>query len=314
LFTLLPGTLVLDSGSLSGTDTDAFITLFSASANAGLNLIQLIGVITANTLTTNNTILTLGNSQAAPTSPILQITTSAAADKSVGIQISTDTTQRLAIDSNGKLQWGPGGSTATDTALSRSAANQLETGGSLLFDGIGTAAAPAVGKAVLQSDTSGFLRWQTGLAGDNNIYELGEAHLFSTATPQVISSTSYVTVTGLSCTVGIGTYRLDAELICTNGAAISQADIRSGGTCAWTGRLNAVTLGSASTVIGVSSANAAGGVMGSGVYSNGITYVMRIRGKLTVSTAGTLTLDAALHAAGQTVTVVDAFLDLAPAN
>jgi hypothetical protein len=126
LFTLLPGTLVLDSGSLSGTDTNAFITLFSASANSGLNLIQLIGVVTANTLTTNNTILTLGNSQAAPTSPIFQITAAAAADKAVGIQIATDTNQRLAIDSNGRLQWGPGNA-VTDVTLQRNAAGFLTT-------------------------------------------------------------------------------------------------------------------------------------------------------------------------------------------
>jgi hypothetical protein len=244
---------------------------------------------------------------------LLALTANVAAQTTVDIRVTGDPFARLATDSNGKMVWGSGAS-ATDTALSRSAANQLETGGSVLFDGIGTAVAPAVGKAALQSDTSGFLRYQTGLAGDNNLYELGEVHLFSTATPQVLASTSFAIVTGLSCTVGLGTYRIDAELICTNGAVASQCDIRLGGTCVGSGRLNAVTLGSGSTVIGVSSANATNASMASGLYANAITYVIRIRGHLTFSTAGTFELDAAFHTAGQTVTIVDAFLDLSSAN
>lgn len=43
--------------------------------------------------------------------------------------LTTDTTNRVQIDSNGKIQWGPGGSTAVDTDLYRSGADTLTTDG-----------------------------------------------------------------------------------------------------------------------------------------------------------------------------------------
>lgn len=58
--------------------------------------------------------------------------------------ITGDTTSRIVITTDGIFNWGPGGSTATDTTLYRSAANQLSTGGVLDF---GAASGPSISVA-----------------------------------------------------------------------------------------------------------------------------------------------------------------------
>lgn len=50
-----------------------------------------------------------------------------AASAAVQVGVSTDTQPRLQIDAGGKHTWGPGGSTAGDTTLYRSAADTLKT-------------------------------------------------------------------------------------------------------------------------------------------------------------------------------------------
>ena len=43
----------------------------------------------------------------------------------MGVSVTGDTQQRLLVDSNGKMLWGPGGSTAGDANLYRSGAGTL---------------------------------------------------------------------------------------------------------------------------------------------------------------------------------------------
>ncbi|MEL0098391.1 MAG: hypothetical protein VW907_02410, partial [Opitutae bacterium] len=50
-----------------------------------------------------------------------------AASQAVAINVNGDTQNRLTIDAGGKISWGPGGTTAVDTVLYRSAANTLKT-------------------------------------------------------------------------------------------------------------------------------------------------------------------------------------------
>ncbi|MGA5820797.1 beta strand repeat-containing protein [Kitasatospora sp. NPDC094028] len=76
-------------------------------------------------------VLQVSNTTSAPTSANVNITSNAAADKTLAVQVTGDTQPRLTVDSNGRHGWGPGGSTGTDTNLYRSAAATLTTDGSL---------------------------------------------------------------------------------------------------------------------------------------------------------------------------------------
>jgi hypothetical protein len=80
-------------------------------------------------------VLTVVNSHTTPTSPTAGYTAQSAADLVLGVSVTGDTVPRLTIDSNGKLAWGPGGSTATDTDLYRNGVATLKTDGALQTGG-----------------------------------------------------------------------------------------------------------------------------------------------------------------------------------
>lgn len=72
-------------------------------------------------------LVTVTNTASAPSNATTQLIAAAAGDKLLGLKVSGDTVARLVGDSNGKLSWGPGGTTAADTTLYRSAAGTLKT-------------------------------------------------------------------------------------------------------------------------------------------------------------------------------------------
>lgn len=80
-------------------------------------------------------VLAITNTTSAPTADNLLITSQAAGDSTLGIQVSGDTKDRFTVDSTGKMQWGPGGATATDTDFYRANAGTLTTDGSLTVGG-----------------------------------------------------------------------------------------------------------------------------------------------------------------------------------
>jgi len=84
------------------------------------------GKLTLQSSQSANAIFTLVNSTATPATPSMMLQGNAAGDKVVGFYSSTDTQQRLIIDSNGKLLWGQGGSSVQDTGLQRGGAGRLE--------------------------------------------------------------------------------------------------------------------------------------------------------------------------------------------
>src|SRR5215831_12891186 len=109
--------------------------------------------------------------------------------------VQGEANSRFYFDSNGKQWWGPGGSTAVDTNLYRSAANSLKTDGSMvIIQGITTsvvAGASAYGNYVsgdsqprfyIQGD--GMHRWGPGgsTAVDTNLYRNGAALLQTDST------------------------------------------------------------------------------------------------------------------------------------
>jgi hypothetical protein len=121
----------------------------------------------------------VSNTQGAPTAPSSQFTSHSAADLAVGFNVSGDTVYRLTIDSNGKMSWGPGGSTAADTVLQRSGAGVLQlTTGVLnmnsqkitsLANGSAASDAAAFGQILTSASTIG------GLLAASNLSDLASA-------------------------------------------------------------------------------------------------------------------------------------------
>jgi hypothetical protein len=228
---------------------------------------------------------------------LLALTANVAAQTTVDIRVTGDPFARLAIDSNGKMQWSTGAA-GLDTSLARSAANQLETGGSILFDGIGTAVAPAVGKAVLQSDTSGFLRYQTGLAGDNNVYEIGQFDSELTSTFTINSTTNQVI---FSVPVGIAKYMVEVWLVTQNTTAAVAPTMQFQGPAAGTPQL--VDYHTLTGTAGATSNYSASGTYTTANIGQGVGGNQRWRINLAVNftAAGTLTFNGKIASSTATV-------------
>src|SRR5262245_7162981 len=95
---------------------------------------------------------------------------------------TADSQYRFTLDASGKIQWGPGASTAPDTNLYRSGVNTLKTDGYFqaghymsVTDGTGLAAFASAITADTQwrwmATTQGILAWSGGSGGtDTNLY------------------------------------------------------------------------------------------------------------------------------------------------
>ena len=105
------------SGSIGD---DGSGNLLMKSANGVTQLTLLNGGATLIGGSASADILKITNQTAAPTSPITQIVAAAAADNSLGIQVSGDTVNRMAVDSNGQHSWGTGAA-ARDLTAQRNA-------------------------------------------------------------------------------------------------------------------------------------------------------------------------------------------------
>jgi hypothetical protein len=74
-----------------------------------------------------NPVVSITNTHSAPAASILRIYANAVADSSFGIRVTGDTVNRFHVGSDGKIQWGAGGSSSLDTDLYRASAGQLQT-------------------------------------------------------------------------------------------------------------------------------------------------------------------------------------------
>jgi hypothetical protein len=70
-------------------------------------------------------VFSVTNTHTTPTAPTVEFFGLTSGDSLLGLAITGDTDFRLTVDTNGKMQWGPGGSTVTDTTLARSSAANL---------------------------------------------------------------------------------------------------------------------------------------------------------------------------------------------
>lgn len=93
------------------------------------------------------------NTHSTPSAANIQWVANAAADAELAIKVAGDTNNRLQSDSNGKLQWGPGGSTAVDTDLYRGSAGVLETDGNMLAASLSASSSAASGGVLKVTNT-----------------------------------------------------------------------------------------------------------------------------------------------------------------
>lgn len=72
---------------------------------------DMTGPFTVTTPQANGPVASFTNTASTPLVAIVRVVAAAAGDRSFGIEVSGDTNRRLAVDSTGKLAWGPGSST-----------------------------------------------------------------------------------------------------------------------------------------------------------------------------------------------------------
>lgn len=152
---------------------------------------------------------------------------------------------------------------------------------------------------------------------DGNTYRAERLSLPMTGTlPQTINSTTPAVLQGLSCQVGAaGTYRIRANLICTQGGAASAQNFRFQGTAALAGsgpnRVNADFLASGGAVGFASVTNFGAGFLASPAFGAGASFHVNIEGHYSFGTAGTFAL-AAAEGVATSFSVVDGSLDVEP--
>lgn len=292
----------------------------------------------AATITNNDAVgpvLTVTNQHSTPTNSALRIVANAAADAAESIRVSGDSVNRFQLDSNGKIQWGPGGSTTPDTDLYRNAVGEVKTDNSLTAAGNVTvggvlATAGASGVLVVNNATTlptstpvasfigygnnGYFKWR---GGDGADYQTGSNISFVAAAGVNVTGTTANTITGLSALLGTGTYLVNLNLSYLPTGTIGSTttfNFAFTGTASTTalnwqilqqGAANAVTMagGSLSTI--------AGNMLSPTHVANGAG--LTVTGILIVSVAGTLTVTATDQVSADTITVNGgSFLELQP--
>lgn len=147
---------------------------------------------------------------------------------------------------------------------------------------------------------------------DGNTYDLGRKAVYTAGT-QTIDSTTQANITGLSLNVAPGKYRFRAVLY-FSGLAANIAYLTMGGTATDTAFNAMIFYGTNDyarnqTVLGTNTG------LGSDTLANGGTYICYIDGNITVSVAGTLTVNGAASANANTFTTAKGcLLEIFPDN
>lgn len=139
----------------------------------------LTGAITDQVITLANR-MNLGGSQGASDNLLtLRGVTSQTGQMIRVLLASGDAQPAFSLDKNGKLAWGAGGGSATDTTLERIAAAQLGLNGSMRFAEIATPSAPGAGFGTLyfKADGNPYIRSPESAGGVEQALAVGAATL-----------------------------------------------------------------------------------------------------------------------------------------
>lgn len=183
------------------------------------------------------------------------------------------------------------------------AAAILEVNGSLRLDDQ-SALTALTGAAVLNADANGFPQFKgDSSSGDTTTYKLGHFTSFST-TDEPVTLTTFSTVCGGGAVVAPGKYRVHAELTVVQGPNIASNHYRLG----FTGTISQVRVkavqqqDNTSSFVATTTSN--NGLLAAHAYGAGTTYVVTIHATIVTTSSGTLSIQAAMDAAGDTFTVL----------
>lgn len=192
---IVPDTPATAHGAINKTYTDTlYLSLGGGTLTGGLTVPSVTGATTSGgTLTlastsnaTKGKILfgtsaydevnnRLGIRNTSPSTAI-HATAAAGATLLLRLDVSADTVGRFTVDSGGAIAWGPGGSTATDTTLNRSAAGQLSTNAQILMNGSNAAGLLLLQNGVATTTDPGTISIQETASTNNSIgtYVVGD--------------------------------------------------------------------------------------------------------------------------------------------
>ena len=165
-----------------------------------------------------------------------------------------------------------------------------------------TPAAPATGGALFGAGTT--LKVSSS---DGNVYAIERLTLVGTTASQLISSTGFTTIAGMSCNLSIGTYRVRGQVVLEGvAAAAGNPEFQLNGTATVSGMaVQGLFHPNTGASIAVNGANATafGVSMVGQVLATTAQQVFEFDGIITTSGAGTLHLDAACSVAVDTYDV-----------
>ena len=121
--------------------------------NKTLGATTVTGDVTVTVNDAVNPLVTITQQNATPASASMRLVAAAAAQPISAIRVTGDTVNRYQIDSNGKIQWGPGGSTAVDTDLYRGGVGLVQTDNSFQSSTLAASSSQAAGGVTKVTNT-----------------------------------------------------------------------------------------------------------------------------------------------------------------
>lgn len=198
--------------------------------NKTLGTTPFTGPVSASAASSTGEVWQVTNTTAAPSNPNGVIWNNSSTDAAFGIRVTGDTKSRLESDSSGKLKWGPGGASSSDTNFYRNTAGELKTdesltvtanltmgGAQLLAGGSGVTGVNNAATTPTTTPSGGYVSYaKNGFmkfrGADGLDYNTGHTRAFLSAPFTTASASGAQTVTGLSLALGAFTYELDMWL------------------------------------------------------------------------------------------------------
>lgn len=242
----------------------------------------------------------------------------ATAGQALEAKLTTDTFARFEVDESGKIQWGPGGATPVDAALSRTSAGTNTFSGSLVVGNalevlsvilaqdsvliLGNITGIHAGYATIGASAGDHLR--VGNDVDNNQY-MAESLYVSGQPAQLISAVGAVAITGAVVNVAAQRYIVKAHVAYTTSAAAGNPNINLFGSPGVTTPFSTSQWAEGGTVGNALSRqnNTFGGLGGGIPLASGNGGVVDLWSEATFTGSGTVTLQASTTIAGDNFTI-----------
>jgi hypothetical protein len=152
--------------------------------------------------------------------------------------------------------------------------------------------------------------------GDNNTYAMGQLDLLGTALPQTINSTGAQTVTGCTANLSPGTYRIEVESIFTGSAAGAgnpsyQISVSVTNSLFWGTGIFWQTSGAGAGANRWDTSVTGMQFQGPAMVA-GAVYIVKMKGYITATSTGQITLQAFTSAAADSYVINTAAMTLTP--